>query len=165
MRLAVVVPCHEAMVQPEDLGAVERVVGRRRKGIDVIYRVRRVRTRRRKGIDVIYRVRRVRTSEGARRRVTANARYPVTAALRAPALAHHADCRVIPGWAPVVLPMDFLGGEQLLALGVMGGYLGRIHVESKDRPRFIVEQVLGGSAAASCWDRAPAAAVDVMRTS
>jgi len=148
MRLAVVVPCHEAMVQPEDLGAVERVGGRRRKEIDGVYRVRRVRT-----------------SEGARRRVTANARYPVTTALRAPALAHHADCRVIPGWAPVVLPMDFLGGEQLLALGVMGGYLGRIHVESKDRPRFIVEQVLGGSAAASCWDRAPAAAVDVMRTS
>lgn len=51
--------------------------------------------------------------------------------------------RSVPGWASVVLPMYFLGGVQLLALGVMGEYLGRIYIEVKGRPRFIVEEVIG----------------------
>src|SRR5437879_1527604 len=41
--------------------------------------------------------------------------------------------RAIPGWASVVLPMYFLGGVQLLALGVIGGYLGQLYVEGKSR--------------------------------
>jgi polyisoprenyl-phosphate glycosyltransferase len=48
----------------------------------------------------------------------------------------------VPGWASVVIPMYFLGGLQMLALGVMGGYIGRIYSETKQRPRFIVEQSL-----------------------
>ncbi len=48
----------------------------------------------------------------------------------------------VPGWASIVIPMYFLGGLQLLALGVIGGYLARIYAETKRRPRFIIEQHL-----------------------
>lgn len=51
--------------------------------------------------------------------------------------------RAIPGWASVVLPMYFLGGVQLLALGVIGEYLGKLYVEVKARPRFAVQEVVG----------------------
>lgn len=50
---------------------------------------------------------------------------------------HSAD--VVPGWASVVLPMLFLGGMQLLSIGVLGEYVGKIYMEAKRRPRFIVE--------------------------
>lgn len=46
----------------------------------------------------------------------------------------------IPGWASTVIPMYFLGGLQLMALGIIGGYLSRIYSESKQRPRFIIEK-------------------------
>jgi len=38
--------------------------------------------------------------------------------------------------------MYFLGGLQMLALGIMGGYLARIYAETKKRPRFIVDKML-----------------------
>lgn len=46
----------------------------------------------------------------------------------------------VPGWASTVLPMYFLGGIQLLALGVIGEYVAKIYMESKRRPRFIIEK-------------------------
>jgi len=48
----------------------------------------------------------------------------------------------VPGWASIVVPMYFLGGLQLLALGVIAGYLSRIYAETKKRPRFIIEERL-----------------------
>jgi polyisoprenyl-phosphate glycosyltransferase len=58
--------------------------------------------------------------------------------------------KTIPGWASIVLPMYFLGGIELLALGVIGEYLGKLYLESKARPRYFVEQILeGGSLDAS----------------
>ncbi|SRR5260221_6799966 len=55
--------------------------------------------------------------------------------------------RAIPGWASVVLPMYFLGGVQLLALGVIGEYLGKLYLEAKSRPRFFISQIIGDSVA------------------
>jgi len=46
----------------------------------------------------------------------------------------------VPGWASITLPIYFLGGVQLLALGIIGEYLGRIYLETKGRPRFHVEE-------------------------
>jgi len=46
---------------------------------------------------------------------------------------------VIPGWASTVLPIYVLGGIQLLCMGVVGEYVGRVYMESKRRPRFLVE--------------------------
>ena len=48
----------------------------------------------------------------------------------------------LPGWASTVIPMYFLGGVQLLALGVIGAYLSRVYAETKQRPRFIIETTL-----------------------
>ncbi len=53
----------------------------------------------------------------------------------------------VPGWASVVLPMYFLGGIQLLALGIIGEYLGKLYLEAKGRPRFFVAQVIGDTSA------------------
>ncbi len=46
----------------------------------------------------------------------------------------------IPGWASTVLPIYFLGGIQLLCLGIIGEYLAKIYTETKRRPRFIIEK-------------------------
>jgi glycosyltransferase involved in cell wall biosynthesis len=50
----------------------------------------------------------------------------------------------IPGWASTVVPMYFLGGVQILCLGVIGEYVGKIYLEAKRRPRYSVETRLGG---------------------
>lgn len=54
----------------------------------------------------------------------------------------------VPGWASIVVPMYFLGGVQILCLGVIGEYVGKIYLESKGRPRYAVEQRLHRDAAA-----------------
>lgn len=45
----------------------------------------------------------------------------------------------IPGWASTLLPMFFLSGVQLLCLGVIGEYIGKIYKETKRRPRYLIE--------------------------
>lgn len=47
----------------------------------------------------------------------------------------------VPGWASTVLPILFLGGIQLLSLGIIGEYIGKIYLEVKRRPRFIIEKM------------------------
>jgi polyisoprenyl-phosphate glycosyltransferase len=49
---------------------------------------------------------------------------------------------VIPGWASSVLPVYFLGGIQLLAIGILGEYVGKIYMESKRRPKYFIEKVV-----------------------
>jgi glycosyltransferase involved in cell wall biosynthesis len=46
----------------------------------------------------------------------------------------------VPGWTSMVLSMYFLGGIQLLSIGIIGEYLGKNYLESKHRPRFIIEK-------------------------
>lgn len=46
----------------------------------------------------------------------------------------------IPGWASSVIPIYFIGGIQLLGMGVLGEYLAKIYLETKRRPRFIIEK-------------------------
>jgi hypothetical protein len=48
----------------------------------------------------------------------------------------------VPGWASTVIPMYFLGETQRLFLGVIGGYVSKTYTETKQRPRFIIEQTL-----------------------
>ena len=47
-----------------------------------------------------------------------------------------------PGWASTVVPMYFLGGIQLLCIGVIGEYLSKIYLEVKARPRYFIEKTL-----------------------
>lgn len=48
----------------------------------------------------------------------------------------------VQGWASLGVSIWALGGIQLLAIGVIGEYIGKIYLETKERPRFIVEQYL-----------------------
>jgi polyisoprenyl-phosphate glycosyltransferase len=50
--------------------------------------------------------------------------------------------RALPGWASITLPIYFLGGIQLLSLGVIGEYLGKLYVEAKRRPRYVIERIV-----------------------
>ena len=46
----------------------------------------------------------------------------------------------VPGWASTVLPIYFIGGVQMLSIGIIGEYIGKIYLEVKARPRFIIEE-------------------------
>ena len=48
-----------------------------------------------------------------------------------------------PGWASVIVIVLFLGGIQLLVLGIVGEYLGRIFDEVKRRPHYVVQDAVG----------------------
>lgn len=49
---------------------------------------------------------------------------------------------LVQGWASLFLSMWFIGGCVLMALGVIGEYIGKIYIEVKDRPRYNVERTL-----------------------
>lgn len=48
----------------------------------------------------------------------------------------------IPGWTSTVAPLYLLGGVQLLFLGIVGEYMGKIYTEVKKLPRYIVQETL-----------------------
>lgn len=53
-----------------------------------------------------------------------------------------ASGHVVPGWTSTVLPMFIFSGIQLLSLGIIGEYIGRLYVEIKHRPLYSVRQEL-----------------------
>jgi polyisoprenyl-phosphate glycosyltransferase len=48
---------------------------------------------------------------------------------------------VVPGWTSVMVAVLTVGGIQLVVLGIIGEYLGRLYLEAKRRPLFIIEEV------------------------
>ena len=48
--------------------------------------------------------------------------------------------RAWPGWTSLMLSLWFIGSLVLIALGIIGEYVGKIYIETKDRPRFFVEK-------------------------
>ena len=47
---------------------------------------------------------------------------------------------VITGWASIIISILFIGGLQLLMLGIFGEYLGKLVIESKKRPIYIIRE-------------------------
>lgn len=47
--------------------------------------------------------------------------------------------KAIPGWAATVIPILFLGGVQLICIGVLGEYIARIFSEVKQRPHYVIK--------------------------
>ncbi|MBD0370782.1 MAG: glycosyltransferase family 2 protein [Pyrinomonadaceae bacterium] len=53
------------------------------------------------------------------------------------------DINIGRGWASLFIAVLFMGGVQLLTLGIIGEYLGRIYTEVKRRPLYVVQERLG----------------------
>ena len=51
----------------------------------------------------------------------------------------------VPGYASILVSVLFLGGIQLLGIGIIGQYLGRVYAEIKQRPIYIVRRTYGGT--------------------
>jgi hypothetical protein len=49
----------------------------------------------------------------------------------------------VPGFATIVIGIFFLGGIQLISLGIIGEYIGRIYDEVRGRPLWITRETLG----------------------
>ena len=50
---------------------------------------------------------------------------------------------VVPGYASLMVAILFLGGLQLLSLGILGEYVGRILTETKARPLYVIRETVG----------------------
>jgi dolichol-phosphate mannosyltransferase len=46
----------------------------------------------------------------------------------------------IVGWASVLVSVLFLGGVQLIFLGILGEYLGKMFIETKSRPTYVIAE-------------------------
>jgi len=49
----------------------------------------------------------------------------------------------VTGYSSLIISVLFLGGVQLIAIGVLGEYIGKIFIQSKSRPRYIVKDLVG----------------------
>ena len=49
---------------------------------------------------------------------------------------------VVAGWSSLMLSIWFCSGCVLTCMGIVGEYIGKIYVESKERPRFNIETIL-----------------------
>lgn len=56
---------------------------------------------------------------------------------------------VVAGWTSLILSLWFLGGVQLISIGLVGQYIGKIYIEVKQRPRYNIEKVLSNEKALS----------------
>ena len=58
------------------------------------------------------------------------------------ALISYFSGHVVPGWTSLIVSVWFLGGLQLVAIGLVGQYIGKIYLEVKHRPRYNIEKLL-----------------------
>lgn len=63
-------------------------------------------------------------------------------------LAYFIDQRPVAGWTTIVAGLMLFSGIQLISVGILGEYLGRVYDEVKQRPRYIVDEQIDNSAIA-----------------
>ena len=51
--------------------------------------------------------------------------------------------KALPGWTSIVVPLYLLGGLLMLSIGVVGEYMGKVFLEVKRRPRFLIDTIVG----------------------
>ena len=56
------------------------------------------------------------------------------------ALIAYFNGNTVPGWASTIIAIMFLGGTQLLAIGLLGEYIASLFVETKNRPLFLIDK-------------------------
>lgn len=65
--------------------------------------------------------------------------------------------KTVPGYSSILIIVLFMGSIQLISIGVIGEYLGRVYAESKGRPAFLIRQIYANSnlnaKSASCLDQ------------
>lgn len=57
----------------------------------------------------------------------------------------HISGATITGWTSLAVSIWTIGGLQLLAIGIIGEYIGKVYLETKSRPKYIIETYLGDS--------------------
>jgi glycosyltransferase involved in cell wall biosynthesis len=57
-------------------------------------------------------------------------------------LTQHFRGVTIHGWTSTIVSIWAIGGLQILAIGIVGEYIGKIYLETKGRPRYIIEKYL-----------------------
>ncbi|MCS6956036.1 MAG: glycosyltransferase family 2 protein [Candidatus Calescibacterium sp.] len=53
--------------------------------------------------------------------------------------------KALPGWASVLISILFIGGIQLIVLGILGSYIGKIFMQSKNRPIYVIKETFFNS--------------------
>lgn len=51
--------------------------------------------------------------------------------------------RTVPGWTSLMAAILFLGGIQLVVIGIVGGYIGRVYLEVQQRPLYLIKEEIG----------------------
>lgn len=72
---------------------------------------------------------------------------------------------LVKGWASVLVAILFIGGVQLICMGIIGEYVGRIYGESKRRPLYVVKERMGFQSRSSAAEMMPGTRSGAARSS
>ncbi|MCI8599064.1 MAG: glycosyltransferase family 2 protein [Lachnospiraceae bacterium] len=68
--------------------------------------------------------------------------FLVSIAMLIYSLVVHFTGNTVHGWTSMIVSIWAIGGLQLLAIGIVGEYIGKIYLETKERPKYIIEKIL-----------------------
>ncbi|HYG69600.1 MAG TPA: hypothetical protein VD838_18135, partial [Anaeromyxobacteraceae bacterium] len=64
----------------------------------------------------------------------------------------------VEGWTALMIAVLFMGGVQLICVGILGEYVGRIYNEVKHRPLYVVQEYVGFDGGGPVMSRSPVVA-------